>query len=50
MVMIMTNDARSAPGGGDQLAVFDAKTHPVDEVLKPGSMLVFPGAAHPVVH
>ena len=37
----MTNDARSAPGGGDQLAVFDDKAHPVDEVLRPGSMLLY---------
>ena len=37
----MAHDARPAHDDGDQLAVFDDKTHPVDEVLKPGSMLVY---------
>jgi len=40
MVVTMTHNAQPAPGG-DQLAVFDDKNHPVDEVLKPGSMLVY---------
>ena len=37
----MTHDAQPAGAAGDQLAVFDDPTHPVDEVLKPGSMVVY---------
>ena len=37
----MTHDAQPAGATGDHLAVFDDPTHPVDEVLKPGSMVVY---------
>ena len=37
----MTHESEPAGAAGDHLAVFEGKAHPVDEVLKPGSMLVY---------
>ncbi len=37
----MTHTPDPAGAGGDQLAVFEGKSHPVDEVLKPGPMFVY---------
>ncbi|MET0865390.1 MAG: nucleobase:cation symporter-2 family protein [Nakamurella sp.] len=37
----MTHETEPARAAGDHLAVFSDKNHPVDEVLKPGSMLVY---------
>ena len=37
----MTHDSEPVGAAGDHLAVFTDGKHPVDEVLKPGSMLVY---------
>jgi xanthine permease len=39
--MTMTHDSEPLGAAGDQLAVFDGQTHPVDEIGKPGSMFVY---------
>jgi len=40
-VTAMTHDSEPVGAAGDHLAVFTDGKHPVDEVLKPGSMLVY---------